>query len=262
VLTDAVFKNNTSKTNGAGLYSSGDMTLDRASFLENVADQKGGGIYALNLITLRNVVLSKNSVTGTVAGYNGGGMFIESGTAHIQNSIFSNNTIAVIGTQGSAFGAGLFNIPGTVNIHNSIFWGNKRGNNVDDQIGGAVIAQMGNNIVQNNYTSGVNNIIGNPDFQDAATHDFRLKNGSIAIDAGNNLKVNTATDLAGNTRVVNGTVDLGALEHPIGAPGSLIMMPESIAPLPRGAAYQQQLTVTGGSGAIAWELSYGALPWD
>jgi fibronectin-binding autotransporter adhesin len=260
VLTDAVFKNNTSKTNGAGLYSSGDMTLDRASFLENVADQKGGGIYALNLITLRNVVLSKNSVTGTVAGYNGGGMFIESGTAHIQNSIFSNNTIAVIGTQGSAFGAGLFNIPGTVNIHNSIFWGNKRGNNVDDQIGGAVIAQMGNNIVQNNYTSGVNNIIGNPDFQDAATHDFRLKNGSIAIDAGNNLKVNTATDLAGNTRVVNGTVDLGALEHPIGAPGSLIMMPESIAPLPRGAAYQQQLTVTGGSGAIAWELSYGALP--
>ncbi|WP_342329917.1 putative Ig domain-containing protein [Pedobacter sp. FW305-3-2-15-E-R2A2] len=260
VLTDAVFKNNTSKTNGAGLYSSGDITIDRASFLENVADQKGGGIYALNLITLRNVVLSKNSVTGTVAGYNGGGMFIESGTAHIQNSTFSNNTIAVVGAQGSALGAGLFNTPGTVNIHNSIFWGNKRGNNVDDQIGGAAIAQMGNNIVQNNYTSGVNNIIGNPDFQDAAIHDFRLKNGSIAIDAGNNLKVNTATDLAGNTRVVNGTVDLGALENPIGAPGSLTMMPESIAPLPRGTAYHQPFTLTGGSGAVSWELSHGTLP--
>lgn len=260
VLTDAVFKNNTSKTNGAGLYSSGDITIDRASFLENVADQKGGGIYALNLITLRNVVLSKNSVTGTVAGYNGGGMFIESGTAHIQSSTFSNNTIAFVGPQGSYFGAGLFNTPGTVNVHNSIFWGNKRGNDVEDQIGGAVIAQMGNNLVQNNYTSGVNNIIGNPDFQDAATHDLRLKNGSIAIDAGSNLKVNTATDLSGNTRVVNGTVDLGALENPIGASGSLMVMPESVAPQPRGTTYRQQLTLTGGSGAVSWELSYGTLP--
>ncbi|ALL04042.1 hypothetical protein AQ505_00160 [Pedobacter sp. PACM 27299] len=259
-LTDVVFKNNSAKTNGGGLYSLLIATLDRVSFLENTAEQKGGGLYVLGTNVLRNVILSKNNVTGTTAGYNGGGMFVEGGTTTIQSSTFSQNTLASTAVEGTFVGAGLWAAPASVSIHNSIFWGNKRGNDVADQIGGAVLKDMANNLVQNNYGSGTNNLIANPDFENPEQHDLRLKNGSIALDAGNNLKVVTATDFAGNTRIVNGTVDLGALENPLGMTGSLTIMPAAINAQIRGAVFQQELTLTGGSGAVTWSLLVGDLP--
>ncbi len=60
----------------------------------------------------------------------------------------------------------------------------------------------------------------NPGFVDAANGDYRLAAGSPCIDAGDNAYVTTATDLAGNTRIANGTVDIGCYEYgssPVGA---------------------------------------------
>ena len=52
-----------------------------------------------------------------------------------------------------------------------------------------------------------------PGFVDAANGDYRLASGSPCIDAGDNAYVTTATDLAGNARIANGTVDIGCYEY-------------------------------------------------
>ena len=59
----------------------------------------------------------------------------------------------------------------------------------------------------------VNVYKGDPNFMDAASGDYRLAAGSPCIDAGDNLYVTSDTDLAGNARIVNGTVDIGCYEY-------------------------------------------------
>src|SRR5437667_6508269 len=49
-------------------------------------------------------------------------------------------------------------------------------------------------------------------FIDLAGGNFRLQPGSPCINAGNNFYVSTSTDLDGNPRIINGTVDMGAYE--------------------------------------------------
>ena len=55
--------------------------------------------------------------------------------------------------------------------------------------------------------------VGDPGFVDAANGDYRLAAGSPCIDAGDNSYVTTTTDLAGNARIANGTVDIGCYEY-------------------------------------------------
>ena len=52
-----------------------------------------------------------------------------------------------------------------------------------------------------------------PNFMDAANGDYRLSAESPCIDAGDNSYVTGDTDLAGNARIANGTVDIGCYEY-------------------------------------------------
>ena len=59
-----------------------------------------------------------------------------------------------------------------------------------------------------------NNIDDDPYFVDAPEGDLSLYPGSPAIDAGDNLAPNLpTTDIVGNPRIANGTVDMGAYEY-------------------------------------------------
>ncbi len=62
--------------------------------------------------------------------------------------------------------------------------------------------------------NGINgNITNSPLFVDVANGDFRLQTNSPCINWGNNSYVTNATDLAGNPRIIEGTVDMGAYEY-------------------------------------------------
>jgi hypothetical protein len=62
-------------------------------------------------------------------------------------------------------------------------------------------------------TNGFGNITSAPLFVNAAAGNFQLQPNSPCINAGNNAYVSTPTDLAGNPRIVGGTVDIGAYEY-------------------------------------------------
>ena len=62
-------------------------------------------------------------------------------------------------------------------------------------------------------TNGIGNITNAPLFVDLASGDLRLQPASPCINSGNNGYVTTATDPDGNSRVVSGTVDIGAYEY-------------------------------------------------
>lgn len=259
-IAKTLFEENAATT-GGGLYSTGTISINQASFINNSTISHGAGIYGSGTITINNSVFSTNRITAASSGTvtNGAGMYFN-GTATITNCTFSNNKMNYILAPGSAtVGAGLYATPAAVGIYNNIFWGNKRGNDVADQIGGTA-TNLSNNLIQDGYVFGSDNLIGDPEFENPLTHDLRLKNGSVAIDAGNNAHVGTQHDLGGNIRIINNVVDLGAYENPDANSGSLTILPVTLPVSRRGAAYTQQLSTSANAGAITWEHTAGTIP--
>ena len=68
-----------------------------------------------------------------------------------------------------------------------------------------------NNVSLGTYTSQTSCSTANPKF--VSNSDYRLQAGSPCIDKGNNSYVQTAVDYAGNARIQNGKVDVGAYEY-------------------------------------------------
>lgn len=113
---------------------------------------------------------------------------------------------------------------GTKEIANNIFWDNK------DNAGSTAVAigklsdnalpsnvSVVNSIDENNFSnisSTTNTSNNNPLFTDAANDDYTLQPSSPAINGGDNTKIpaGITTDLAGNTRIENATVDMGCYE--------------------------------------------------
>jgi hypothetical protein len=62
-------------------------------------------------------------------------------------------------------------------------------------------------------TNGVGNITNAPAFLNATAGDFHLQSNSPCVNAGRNAYARDPTDLDGNPRIVNGTVDIGAYEY-------------------------------------------------
>jgi len=103
-------------------------------------------------------------------------------------------------------------------IANSIVWGNANAPDLTGWSGAGAQtseATINNAIIgTGNYTPGAGVSSADPRFVDAAHGNDRLMWTSPAIDAGSNaaVPVFASTDLAGDPRIINGTVDLGAYE--------------------------------------------------
>jgi len=105
----------------------------------------------------------------------------------------------------------------SANFANCLFNGNNiTGSNAED-----VVAYMNNcsyddSLFCEKAICGPNNLFNlNPLFRDTANHDYSLLPCSPLINAGSNLAAaGILTDLAGNPRILEGTVDIGAYEAP------------------------------------------------
>ena len=136
--TDTVFQDNSATTSGGAIYSEGDLTLNRASLVNNSADQRGGAINVFDgTADLTNV-----TVSGNTAGNSGGGIIVTGGSLTVNHSTIANNDANAVS------GGGVRLSGGSIIISNSIFSGNSDGSaGSNDDISGPVTSN-GNNIIQ------------------------------------------------------------------------------------------------------------------
>ena len=154
---------------------------------------QGGGANQSTLIN--SLIVSNVAEAGGGGGYGGG----------TYNSYLTNCT--VYGNTGAEEGG----TKGGTNI-NCIVWGNT-GVTSNDMFGSFALYTCASKGV----TDGVSgNTTNNPMFVDASSIDLRLRRGSPCIDTGSNASAPTnmiPVDRAGNIRILNSVIDMGALEY-------------------------------------------------
>jgi hypothetical protein len=206
-------------------------TLTNIIFSDNSAFDYGGGMSNHNSSPiLTNGIFTNNSV-GEIGG--GGGMY----NTNSSNPILTNVTFS--GNSAVNYGGGMYNKDSTPLIQNSILWGNTA--NRDSQIYNKnSTPTIRYALIEGSGGSGDNILDTDPLFVNPTEGDYRLQSDSPALDVGNNEYVQeVATDLDGNVRVINGTVDLGAYEQ--GSMTKIIYVNHA---------------ATGKQNGLAWETAY------
>jgi parallel beta-helix repeat protein len=228
-VTHCTFVGNVAYAHGGGITNfGGSLTLTNCRFVENSTTSRhgnGGGMSNTQSShpTVTNCMFVKNSVDG-----NGGGI-----SSHVASNPILTNCIFIenSGDLGGALSSVTSSAP---TLTNCILWGDS-----PDEIhlsdGNTVITYSD---IQGGWP-GEGNINADPLFVDADGADdvigtkddnLRLLPDSPCIDAGDNSAVPTSvlTDLDGNPRVTNGTVDMGAYESGIAPPVNVYYVVDAI----------------------------------
>jgi hypothetical protein len=200
--------NGSTTGNGGGIYcSSSTSIVSNCIITGNAAGSAGGGGYSGTYI---NCLIGGNTAS------NGGGIYSGSATnctiianlAQYGGGIYGVEpyNCTIVGNAASVAGGGVRAGPGGGYMYNCVIYYNT--------------APSGSNHTgaKMNYCcttpiwSSSNSFTNEPLFVDPATGNFRLQPGSPCINAGTNSYVKLGTDLDGNPRIRNGTVDMGAYE--------------------------------------------------
>ncbi|SEA01734.1 Por secretion system C-terminal sorting domain-containing protein [Arachidicoccus rhizosphaerae] len=215
------FLGNNGATGGGAVYSNGASAIYthcifKENTLSSLNSNYGGALY----LTGGSSVIDNCLFTGNTAGNGGAALYVFQSELSIQNCTITNNEAA------NATGGGAIMYSTTdgsqISIANSIIWNNPS-TYADQSLGlpeiqdrsidGSSTAPVAaSSIIKNGQFSSLNLA---PVFVDGASGDFHLAANSPGIDAGDNSLLDAtldATDLAGNMRIVNGNVDLGAYE--------------------------------------------------
>lgn len=165
--------------------------INNCIFYNNQADIYGGGLYNLNAsVTVQNTLFY-----GNMAGTSGAEVGNYSGNGSFKNVTVVNNAANAFFAFGYTF------------WYNSIVWGG---------IDGTAYAAT-NSLFKGNSSTANGNIdaTGLTDiaiFNNPAGNDYTLKPNSPCVNTGSNDWVVGNTDLNGNDRIINNTVDIGAYE--------------------------------------------------
>lgn len=238
-LTNNSFIGNFAEYSGGGTYawtSTGSITLIDNTFIGNdVYSSDGGGADVES--SSGNIFLINNIFSENLASDEGGGADVESdsGNVTLTNNTFNRNS-TLPGDGGGVYVWTEYDAT-TVNIYNNIFWGNRASYDGDDLYiqsdgdnNGATVNLYNNDLDPNSdinsgdsealYITSINsyhhggNIMNDPLFVNATNQDFHLLEGSPCIDVGlNSAPGIPLTDFEGDSRIINGTVDMGADEY-------------------------------------------------
>jgi hypothetical protein len=202
---------------GGAILNNSVLTLNACTLTGNIANE-GGAVFDFGILTLNNctvvsnyarygggfendgggpITINNSTIVGNIATNDGGGIF------NFFTLILSNSTV----TGNQAFYGGGINDEGTLHLNNSIVAGNTAGIPSTGQIGGSIDSSTGINITSGNPMLAPLGNYGGP------TQTMPPLPGSPAIDSVGGATTSIfATDQRGRPRVVNGIVDVGAVE--------------------------------------------------
>ncbi len=219
ILNDVYFINNRAARFGGGLRNwNSSPTLTNVFFVGNLGGS-GGGIANEN----RSIPIMTNIIFVGNTGDYGGGMYNNvSSRPTLTNVTFANNSANT--------GGAIANDNASSTVFNAIFWLNTVTNTAPVAYNASSSLTLNDSLVQGGCPTGTicNGTLltndplfsHNPDagdgdwstFNDNDYGDLQLQQSSPAIDNGENGVVTALTDIAGNVRIQNGIVDLGAYE--------------------------------------------------
>jgi hypothetical protein len=234
-------------------------------------DSEVGSVTIINSTIRSNVDNGSNSA---------GGIGILGGSVYIANSTISGNTgTQQTGTPNNSGGgidvsslSSLLGGTASVTLYDTIVAGNTGSVNNPTDVSGSFIS-LGHNLIgeANSQSSGfvssdqvgtttnpINPLLGPLTANGGPTPTMALLTGSPAIGAGSSANA-PATDQRGDPRPTSGALDIGAFELTTPSSNSLSLSPSSLPPGAVGAAYNQTITASGGSGSVTLTTS-GSLP--
>ncbi|HCO25754.1 MAG: hypothetical protein CME31_18660 [Gimesia sp.] len=202
-ILDTIVSGNSSDIDGGGVFSSTEsLFVDRCLIDNNFAVEAGGGFHSVQHLRITNSTVSKNATEQLGGGFYTSRTFSVSACTVVLNSagergggVYSDNLSSYYSSGGT----------------NSIIAGNIATNYGTQAYGNF---QWSNCIIQDSI-DGLFDPVLRDNGGDTKTH--ALLPGSLAIDAGDNSYViNSGMEFdqrgAGFSRIVNGTVDIGAFE--------------------------------------------------
>lgn len=222
------FISNMAETSGGAVYKAAAgavASITHSTFRNNVAGGLGAALYLNNDNNggtggpgpeINQSLFSGNSTIGGAAGNGNGGAVVlaNSATATFRGTTFYNNTAGGTGLGGAIRTAGN---SARIDLYNSILFGNSASTTATADISYQGTLNINHSITQVAGTPGVDGVLvgADPLFVSVVDTDpdfLRLSAGSPAVNSGNNDSNTDTEDLAGNTRVQGGRVDMGAYE--------------------------------------------------
>jgi hypothetical protein len=269
------------RTYGGGINSlsnSANVYLTNNTIYSNSTTQWGGGIYTLTGTAVGSTYIVKNIIrNNNCAASNGGGLLVETGIVNTisyiaNNLIYSNSTTGNGGgvylrTYGKVYFVnntislntvvGVYSYVPTatasVYVSNCIVYANGS-NTIATHSSNLGLTAINDCLLQGGYVAGYNtsssNIINvNPLFVNSATFDFKLTSSSPAINKGNNTLYDSglygSTDLSGNVRTNQSTIDMGAYEGSTTATG---LIPSTVSSLVYTNPFTDKFSISGLAG--------------
>lgn len=219
-VQNSIIENNLTEANaGGGVHLQAGRLV--GCIVRGNTGKATGGVRAFGKCDVINNLIYNNTAKEAV-----GGLGLESALSNvIGNTIVCNNQLTGTGAQAGVKVTNNLSANGTFFVNN-VVWGNMSNSTVESQ-GVYYISRYDKTAGQRSY----NAIIGqkgddsaetsiqltadDPGFTDAANGDFSLLSTSVLLDRGNSAKATVSKDLAGNDRIVNSSVDIGAYEYPV-----------------------------------------------